>query len=72
MTEEKKVLVYEGKEEKEVESIRKKLVIAGIEADFEDSPMAFPYPKEKNSLKLKVDIMDEAKAFEIIDRYVRN
>lgn len=71
MIEEKKVLVYEGNDEKEIENIRLKLENAGIKADFEDSPMAFPFPKDQNSLKLKVDILEEKTAFKIIDKHIQ-
>lgn len=71
MTEEKKIPVFEGKDEKEAENLQRALEDVGIETDLEDSPMAFPYPKDQNSFKLKVDLLDEKKAFEIIDKHLQ-
>lgn len=65
-----KVAVFESDNPAEIQLIKTKLQQADIESFTEDSYMTFTTTPTATSLKLKVDLLDEQKAFEIIDHYL--
>ena len=69
----KKVPVYESEEMAEIEKFKVALDNAGIENETEESLMTFPFSfLKRNSIKLKVDIIDETRAFGIIDAILQD
>ncbi|QCX52431.1 hypothetical protein [Elizabethkingia sp. JS20170427COW] len=63
------VPVYEGELLEEVEKLKRKLEENEISTELEKGPMSFPFSSENDSFKLKVEVHDEAKAFQIIDDF---
>ena len=65
-----KVSVFEGDKPQEVQLVKSKLEEAGIEAEIDNSYMTFLSTQTATNLKVKVDLKDEKKAFDIIDGYL--
>lgn len=66
-----KVPVFESEEAQEIELIKTKLDSAGIESSVENSYMTFTTTPTATTLKLMVDLENEAKAFDIIDDFLK-
>ncbi|PIE51011.1 MAG: hypothetical protein CSA38_00205 [Flavobacteriales bacterium] len=71
MERETKVVVFESNNATEIELIKSKLKNIGIVAETENSYMSFMSTPTAGNLKLKVDLKDEQKAFEVIDAYLQ-
>lgn len=71
MERETQVVVFESDNATEIELIKSKLKNADIEAKTQNSYMSFMSTPTAGNLKLKVNLLDEAKAFEIIDTYLK-
>ncbi len=66
-----RVAVFESDNPSEIQIIKAKLDEAKIENITENSYMTFTTTPTATSLKLKVSLADEKKAFEIIDNYLQ-
>lgn len=66
-----RVAVFESDNPSEIQIIKAKLDEAKIENITENSYMTFITTPTATSLKLKVSLADEKKAFEIIDSYLQ-
>lgn len=66
-----RVSVFESDNSAEIQLIKQKLSEAGIASDVENSYMTFTTTPTATSLKLKVALPEEQKAFEIIDAYLK-
>lgn len=66
-----RVAVFESDNPSEIQIIKAKLDEAKIENITENSYMTFTTTPTATSLKLKVNLADEKKAFEIIDSYLQ-
>lgn len=66
-----RVSVFESEVQAEIMLIKSKLLDAGIESEVENKYMMFTTTPTANSLQLMVDIKEEAKAFEIIDTWLK-
>ena len=66
-----RVAVFESDNPSEIQIIKAKLDEAKIENITENSYMTFTTTPTATSLKLKVSLADEKKAFEIIDSYLQ-
>lgn len=64
----RKVPVYESEDQTEIEKYQNALEKEGIATEIEESLMTFPFSfLKRDSIKLVVDIMEETRAFAIID-----
>lgn len=64
----RKVPVYESEDQAEIDIYQKALEKEGIATEVEESLMTFPFSfLKRNSIKLMVDIMEETRAFTVID-----
>lgn len=70
MLEDVMVPVFEGQNLEDCERIKKILEKAGIQAETGESGMQFPRLPDKITPKVNVHILDEQKAFVVIDRYL--
>lgn len=66
-----KVSVFESEIQQEVLLIKSKLQDAGIEAIIENKYMSFTTTPTANTLQVKVYLEEEAKAFDIIDTWLK-
>lgn len=71
MERETQVVVFESDNATEIELMKSKLKNADIEAETQNSYMSFMSTPTAAHLKLRVNLHDEAKAFEIIDAYLK-
>lgn len=71
MERETRVAVFESDKPAEIQLIKSKLNEAGIESYTNNSYMTFTTTPTATALKLFVNLVDEAKAFEIIDAYLQ-
>lgn len=66
-----RVSVFESDVQQEIQLVRRKLENAGIESTVENAYMTFATTPTATALKVMVDILDEQKAFEIIDGWLQ-
>ena len=71
MERETRVAVFESDKPAEIQLIKSKLNEAGIESYTNNSYMTFTTTPTATAIKLFVNLVDEAKAFEIIDAYLQ-
>lgn len=66
-----RVSVFESESTAEVQLIKTRLENAGIECFIEDKYLSFTTTPTANTLRVLVSILDEKKAFEVIDSYIK-
>ena len=66
-----KVSVFESDVQQEIQRIKSKLDEKGIENSVENNYMTFTTTPTATTLKVMVDLKDEAEAFEIIDTWLQ-
>ncbi|WP_370896160.1 DUF2007 domain-containing protein [Chryseobacterium gossypii] len=66
-----RVSVFESDNPSEIQLIRSKLDDAQIKNEVENNYLTFTTTPTATSLKVMVDLLDEKKAFEIIDAYLQ-
>ncbi len=66
-----RVSVFESDSPAEVQLIKSKLDTAGIESFTQNGYMTFTTTPTATVLKLQVNLVDEPKAFDIIDAYLQ-
>lgn len=66
-----RVSVFESDVQAEIMLIKSKLQEVGIESEVQNKYMMFTTTPTANSLQLMVTLKDEAKAFEIIDAWLK-
>ena len=66
-----RVAVFESEKSAEIQLMKLKLSEAGIESFVQNSYMTFMATPTATSLQLQVDLVDESKAFKIIDGYLQ-
>lgn len=66
-----RVSVFESESTAEVQLIKARLENAGIECFIEDKYLSFTTTPTANTLRVLVSILDEKKAFEVIDSYIK-
>ncbi|GEM_PF-224234 len=66
-----RVSVFESDQPAEIQLIKSKLDDAGIENFTQNAYMTFTTTPTATALKVQVNLKDEAKAFEIIDAYLK-
>lgn len=66
-----RVSVFESDQPAEIQMIKSKLKDAGIESDTENCYLTFTTTPTATALRLMVSLVDEQKAFEIIDAYLQ-
>ena len=66
-----RVAVFESEKPAEVQLVKSKLAAAGIPAFLNNGYMSFTTTPTANMVQLKVNLEDEQKAFEIIDRLLK-
>lgn len=66
-----KVSVFESDNPTEIQIIKARLMEAGISSDAENAYMTFTTTPTATSIKLKVSLEQESRAFKIIDAYMR-
>ena len=67
-----RVSVFESEIPAEIQLIKSKLDDKGIESFTQDNYITFTTTPTANTLKVMVDLQNEAKAFEVIDNYLQN
>lgn len=67
-----RVSVFESDNPAELQLIKSKLDAAGIENFTQNGYMTFTTTPTATVLKLQVNLLDEPKAFEIIDNYLKD
>ncbi len=72
MERETRVAVFESEKPAEIQLMKSKLKDAGVESFTNNNYMTFTTTPTASTLKLFVNLADEAKAFEIIDLYLQN
>lgn len=71
MTRQTRVSVFESDNPAEIQLIKSKLEQVGIETFTQNGYMTFTTTPTATILKLQVNLLDESKAFEIIDAYLQ-
>lgn len=66
-----RVSVFESDNPAEIQVIKSKLKDAGIESQTENSYLTFTTTPTATALRIMVTLLDEQKAFEIIDAYLQ-
>lgn len=66
-----KVSVFESDVQQEIQRIKSRLDEKGIENSVENNYMTFTTTPTATTLKVMVDLKDEAEAFEIIDTWLQ-
>ncbi len=71
MVRETRVAVFESEKAADLQIIKNRLAANGIESYSNDKYMTFTTTPTANTIRLMVELKDEAKAFEIIDAYLQ-
>lgn len=67
-----RVAVFESENSQEIQLVKSKLQDAGIENFVENKYMTFTTTPTATTLRVMVRLVDEQKAFEIIDNWIQN
>ncbi|MGA9211581.1 putative signal transducing protein [Kaistella sp.] len=71
MERETRVAVFESEKPSEIQLVKSKLDMQNIASFLNDNYMSFTTTPTANTVKLMVNLQDEQKAFEIIDRMLK-
>lgn len=67
-----KVSIFSSNQQPEILLVQSKLRKEGIEAEIDNAYMSFFSTPTANSMKLKVKLKDEEKAYTVVDHYLKN